>query len=125
MFNFILLMVVLHFVSDFVLQTHWQAINKNRYWDALLMHTFMYSICVTIGLSAYIMLNYGFQNIAQQLTTFFAITLISHTVIDYISSREAKKFFDRSDYHNGFVVIGLDQMIHYLQLFLTVKYLFT
>lgn len=49
------------------------------------------------------------------------LTFIFHWCTDYITSREAKKFFDKNDYHNGFVVIGFDQMLHILQLWFTFK----
>jgi hypothetical protein len=42
-----------------------------------------------------------------------------HFATDYVTSRIAKVFFDSGDYHNGFVVVGFDQILHYIQLFLS------
>ena len=53
---------------------------------------------------------------------FALVTFLAHTITDYITSREVKKLFDKEDYHNGFVIIGIDQFLHYVQLFLTYKW---
>jgi hypothetical protein len=54
---------------------------------------------------------------------FSAVTFVGHTATDYITSRCSKKYFSKNDYHNGFVVIGFDQILHYLQLYFTYKLL--
>lgn len=58
---------------------------------------------------------------------FALITFVLHTVTDYFTSRITSKFFnpvdgEDPDFHNGFVVIGFDQVLHHLQLWFT--YLF-
>jgi len=50
---------------------------------------------------------------------FGSISYIIHTIQDYFTSRAVSKLFAKKDYHNGFVMIEVDQLLHYLQLFLT------
>jgi membrane-bound metal-dependent hydrolase YbcI (DUF457 family) len=50
---------------------------------------------------------------------FTLITGISHFITDYITSRIGKPFWKKGDYHNGFVVVGFDQVFHYVQLIYT------
>ena len=56
--------------------------------------------------------------------SFFFITFLSHTITDYFTSRINKKLWEKGDTHNFFVFVGLDQILHYFQLFLTYKLLF-
>ena len=108
-----------HWLFDFVFQTHEQAMNKSSSWKYLCEHTGTYSFwwCVVSVLYGII------ANTSLLILLFAPITFIFHTVTDYISSRESKNFFEKKDYHNGFVVVGIDQFAHYVQLLLTAKLL--
>jgi hypothetical protein len=110
-----ILILVIHFLADFGLQTHEQAINKSTSNLWLIRHTYVYSLiwfmtCLTL------------MPVVAALI-FAGITFGAHTATDYITSRIAKGFFDKQDYHNGFVVVGMDQVLHYLQLHYTFKLL--
>ncbi|MFD2445148.1 DUF3307 domain-containing protein [Bacillus sp. CGMCC 1.16607] len=37
-----------HFIGDYLFQTSWMAMNKAKKWDALLVHSFVYTLCVSI-----------------------------------------------------------------------------
>jgi hypothetical protein len=50
---------------------------------------------------------------------FAVVTFLMHYITDYFTSRVSKPFFEKQDYHNGFVVVGADQVAHYYQLLLT------
>jgi len=52
------------------------------------------------------------------VSLFFLITFAAHTITDWFTSRWCKYYFSRGNNHNGFVVVGLDQMLHYAQLIL-------
>lgn len=126
MVTLFVLMLILHWFYDFVAQTHEQAINKNHSWSALLGHTITYSVGISICFGFYLIVTHTstvFVDILRMFCKFFVITFVAHTATDYITSRESKKFFDKKDYHNGFVVVGFDQILHYLQLFFTYKWL--
>ena len=120
--------IVIHYIADFCIQTDKEAKGKSKNWKDLLSHTFKYSLVWWIASLIY--LAYTFNQFPIQPTSnilpglyFFLITLICHTITDYFTSRWVKKSFEKQDYHNGFVKIGLDQVLHYIQLFLTFYFL--
>lgn len=121
-FNFVL-MLVIHFMADFGLQTEYQAQNKGLgdsfFNKPLLYHVGVYSLIwfiVTIGIKD--ILNWNFY----QCLLFTFITFTSHYTTDWLTSRIGKPFWMKQDYHNGFNVVGFDQMLHYLQLWYTFKF---
>lgn len=105
--------VLVHFLADFALQTHEQALGKSKEIKWLLYHTGTYSIMWLLG--AFIFLNWW------QSILFAVITFVAHTITDYFTSRLTSKLFERKDFHNGFVVVGFDQVLHFLQLYYTFK----
>jgi len=111
-FIFILL---IHFLADFGLQTHEQANNKSSSWKWLLYHTGVYSAVWFIATLIFLTPFKAFE--------FAFITWCTHTIVDYSTSRIGKSFWEKKDLHNGFVVVGFDQMLHYLQLYYTFKLL--
>jgi hypothetical protein len=117
-FTTILLILLIHWVADFVLQTHEQAINKSTNNRALLDHTMVYTTCWLVPAHAYCVQNLP-SNQEWYFVLFLLVTFVAHTITDYFTSRLCKKYFSKQDYHNGFVVVGFDQILHYLQLFLT------
>lgn len=115
--------VMIHWLADFVLQTHEQAIGKSYKWSCLLNHTSTYStvwflfglMYITCTVPLYSTSNTPILNVLA----FTGITFVCHTIQDYFTSRWVKYYFDKNNFHNGFVVIGLDQILHYSQLLLT------
>ena len=119
---------IIHWFADFFCQTHWMAVNKSSNNKALLSHTSFYSGIFAIFL--FIML-IPFPNMELLTLRFFyllvlfaIITFVAHTLTDYVTSRIVKKFFSKQDFHNGFVVIGVDQFLHAAQLCVTYYWLF-
>jgi hypothetical protein len=110
--NIFIILVIVHFLGDFALQTHEQSQKKSESWEYLGYHVGTYSLVwffVILGLG------FGFK-----LSLLFTlITGISHFITDYITSRIGKPFWKKGDYHNGFVVVGFDQVFHYVQLIYT------
>ena len=101
--------LLVHFLADFGLQTHDQAVQKSSSWKMLFYHVGVYSFI-------WFLMSYAILNSLILSFLFTIITFLAHFFTDAITSRITKKFFDKDDYHNGFVVIGADQMLHYLQL---------
>lgn len=106
---------LIHWFADFCLQTDEQARMKSRSDEKLFDHVSMYSICWFIA--SLIVLEDAVKS-----AIFAGITFLTHYGTDRVTSKISKKFFDKNDYHNGFVVIGFDQMIHYFQLIATFKF---
>lgn len=102
----IIIIVWLHFVGDFVLQSDKMAKDKATCSDALLYHTVAYS-------APFLMFGWKFA----------LITFILHTATDYITSKVARGFYCRKQTHWWFVTIGFDQALHLTALILTYSYL--
>ena len=102
------IILVIHFVADFVLQSDWMAKNKSKDNKALLLHVSVYSIPFMLLISPL----YGLIN------------GILHFAIDYTTARLSSKLWARGDVHNFFVVIGFDQLLHALSLLWTYYLLF-
>jgi len=136
--HIILGIIIIHFIGDFILQTDKEAKNKSSSWYYLLSHTLSYStIWIVIGSLYGVVIDnvwLGFQ--------FGGITFICHTITDYFTSRLNKKLMPIRDYkenreegikwysfpygesyHKFFIGIGGDQVLHYIQLFLTYYFL--
>ena len=120
----ILILMLVHFVADFCLQTSEQAAGKSSSNQALAAHVFFYSVVMAIF--------YGWQ--------FGVITAAIHSITDWNTSRISSRLWtaveqDRlrvvpdpvkkaEDIHMFFVMIGFDQYLHLVQLVLTYLYLF-
>lgn len=112
----LIMILLIHFLGDFALQSDKQAKNKYKVSKDLFSHVFTYSFCWFFASYLY----YG--NFSTALG-FASITFVCHAITDAITSNISKEFFDNEDTHNGFVVIGVDQMLHYIQLYFTFKLL--
>lgn len=108
-----LLILINHFVADFLAQTDKQAKAKSSSNRALFMHVLTYSL-IWFPSAMYLL-----DRSYILVPIFISITFCAHFITDYITSRLVKKQFDKQNFHNGFVFIGLDQMLHYLQLWFT------
>lgn len=103
------MLLAVHWFADFVCQTHWQASNKSKDSNALLRHVTSYTLI--LGAASFVLFG------GLWLPLAFALgngTL--HFVTDYFTSRASSKFYAKQDWHNFFVVIGFDQLIHQLTL---------
>ena len=120
---YILLYILLvHWVADFVLQSHEEANRKSESFEWLCRHTLKYSVVWFFSMIMFIAttgINLGFD----QLVYFTAVTFVAHTITDFFTSKMTRYYFKiKHNYHNGFVVVGFDQMLHYVQLYLTFQY---
>lgn len=119
-----LIIVVLHWVADFVLQDERWANGKSKAMRPLLNHTSTYSILWVIPI---FLLTYDILG----TFAFVFITFFAHTLTDFITSRIVSAKFQVGHYGSpipnlgAFTVIGFDQVLHYFQLVLTYKFLFT
>lgn len=133
--QFVALLAV-HWLADFVLQTHWQASNKSKNNVALAYHTLVYTGCINLAALAM------FDKVDALM--FALVNGVLHFFTDWCTSRVTSRLFmdqfnqfdivtgvDRQgraqkenrmlmknnfNPHNFFVVIGLDQLIHQVTL---------
>lgn len=116
--NLFIYILLIHFLADFGLQTHEQATQKGGSNKWLFYHVGVYSLIWWVA--SYIILDNSLSSFLFASITFFA-----HFITDYITSRIGKPFWKGGDFHNGFVVVGFDQILHYLQLIATFNLLLT
>lgn len=111
----IILLLASHFVGDFVFQSDKMALNKSRSWGALLQHVSVY----TLFLLPWVGWMWGAS------TGWFAViscggwvwaNFFAHLLTDAVTSRWTAKLHAAGERHWFFVVIGLDQFIHYATL---------
>lgn len=100
------------------MQTDKQAKEKSKNFKVLLSHTSTYSLFMAFGA----MFIYSFN--VYFLCTFYLAMLITHTFIDYITSRINSSLWAKGKVHDFFVSIGFDQWLHYVALFLSIHYIY-
>ena len=123
----ILGIILLHWIADFVLQSHEDAVGKYKSIKHLLNHTISYSIVMWLGI---VTITSRIANIPLHskwidgIFLFWLITLVTHTLIDYFTSKWSHKLFKQKKYHEFFTLLGFDQVLHSFQLFITYRLLF-
>jgi hypothetical protein len=113
-----LALLATHWVADFVLQTHWQATNKSKRNDALAAHVGVYTCVLSFG--SCLMFNAG-----STLLLFVMLNGALHFATDWCTSRASSRLYAKQDWHNFFVVVGLDQLIHQATLAVTMWWILT
>lgn len=108
MFWQLVVLLIAHFVADFVLQTHWQASNKSKRLDALALHVGTYTLVLAAVSVAMLGIKLG---VAYALLNGWL-----HFMTDFCTSRLSSRLWAKQDWHNFFVVIGFDQLIHQVTL---------
>lgn len=94
-----------HWVADFVLQTHWQASNKSKNNVALGRHIGTYTgVLAIVSLVLF--------GIGWSWAIFVVLNGALHFATDYGTSRWTSRLYAKQDWHNFFVVVGFDQLIH-------------
>jgi len=108
--------IIIHWLADFVFQDEKWALGKSKNWNDLLFHTITYSVLFSLLLIPFL---------GKLSFVFFYITFIAHTITDYFTSRIVSKKFANKHYGSAipnfgaFTIIGIDQVLHYIQLFTT------
>jgi Protein of unknown function (DUF3307) len=116
--QFVALLAV-HWFADFVLQSHWMAVNKSKRIDALALHVATYTGALLVG-SGLIL---GVRQIAQ-LLLFVGVNGFLHFATDFVTSRITSRLWQQQREHDFFVAVGLDQLIHQVTLAATLSFIF-
>lgn len=129
----VLFLLIIHYISDFIFQDHKWGENKSKNNTFLIKHTITYSMVffmLILPLVSFYHPELSNYIILIKSIYFSLISFTFHTIIDYITSRVVsykirKKQFGTSIPNRGvFSVIGFDQVLHYIQIFITYNYLF-
>jgi len=130
------ILIVIHYVADFMFQTEQMATGKSKQNRQLFLHVYVYTSVFTYFFILYLLFHLGMGhhklidiNLTPNILWFFPITFICHFIIDYVSSRITARKFAKKEYYTGipnmgaFSIIGIDQVFHYATLFLTYHFL--
>lgn len=112
----IIFIMLIHWLADACLQTNEQATEKWRSSTQLGWHVLTYSI-------VWFVVGFVLSNSIDTALKFFIITYVCHFATDYCTSIITHNYFEKKDYHNGFVMVIADQILHLIQLFLMFKYI--
>lgn len=122
--SYVMLIIIIHWVADFVMQDEEWALNKSKSDRALLKHTTTYSIIWFFALIPFPELDW------TGMVLFTLITFTAHTLTDYFTSVWVSKKFEKGELGSSvpnlgaFTYIGADQVLHYVQLLVTFKIIF-
>lgn len=121
---FILYPIIAHWVSDFVFQTEYEGNNKSKRFSALLSHTFTYATVMFLFIE--ILFFTGLLGIHSYWTliTFWVLMFGTHTIIDYYTSRWTSSLYANNKIRKFFKVIGLDQVLHYITIYISLMLIF-
>jgi Protein of unknown function (DUF3307) len=111
----ILAILVAHWIADFIAQTDQMAKNKSTSNKWLISHVITYG--ATMGLLMIIMLT-------KFPLVWLVVNTLAHGATDYVTSRITSRLWKANEVHWFFVVVGLDQLIHMMTMFITAAYLF-
>lgn len=127
-----LILIIVHYIADFMFQTEDMAMNKSTNIDPLIKHGLVYTLVFFIAFSLWCAYNNHITHLSAydagltlKVFWFFPITFVSHVIVDFFTSKIVKIKFENKIYYTGlpnfgvFSIIGFDQVIHYIMLFAT------
>src|SRR5688572_9431656 len=112
---FILYLLAVHFVADFLFQSHYMSINKSKDNRVLLWHVGIYSLTMYVG-AILLGLERQNQEIVISAMAFSGWLFMSHLITDYFTSRWTSRLYKHARWHDFFCVIGFDQLLHAAQI---------
>lgn len=112
---------------DFAMQDEGDALNKHHSIKHLFYHVCQYSSGMLLALLLYYLLCGTFHLIIPSyFLKFFFIIFVLHFITDYFTSKASNKRYKENKFYgiNGFwSIIGFDQLLHTLQIVLTLYYI--
>jgi hypothetical protein len=107
----VVLILVGHWMADFIGQTDQMAKNKST---SNAYHVIVYGL---------IMLSFIGVTTRSIPWEWVAVNTLAHGATDYVTSRVSSRLWRAGEVHWFFVVVGFDQMIHFITLFVTAAYM--
>lgn len=101
-------LLVTHWMADFVFQSHYMASNKSKCNFIMTTHVAVYAGVMWLAACAL-----AGKVVPGEFALFLFVT---HWLTDYVTSRLTSRLWAKSDWHNFFVIVGLDQALHHTQI---------
>lgn len=122
-FGILLWLLTAHFIGDFVLQSHWMALNKSKANWPLFVHVCVYTATISLAM---LIIQYvqGYANL-ELLGSLVCLNFVAHFVTDWVTSRINSWLWKAKEVHWFFVGVGADQLIHMWTLGVTAFLLYT
>lgn len=118
----LVMVLVMHWLADFVFQTDAMAKGKSKSNRVLTSHVLTYTMIglILVAPAMLVMTVLGLKHEARlymaALPMVWLLNAPFHWVTDYYTSRWSGRLWAQGRVHDFFVVIGLDQLIHQLTL---------
>lgn len=121
-------MFIAHWLFDFVLQKQDNAINKSSSVEHLSEHVMHYTLGTTFILLCLIFMSKSYNSIYDSimLVSYGVITFLAHFSTDFVTSRITKNRYKNNKlygFNSFWFWIGLDQVVHIIQIVLTLHLL--
>jgi hypothetical protein len=95
--------------------------STSKVW--LTKHVLTYSLITVASWSSFIIPLSEKEYIIPNLCMVWIITFVTHWFTDYVTSKITSRLYKEGKVHDFFVIVGVDQMIHYTTLLLTYCFL--
>ena len=141
---FVAYLMAVHWVGDFLLQSHRMSIGKSKSWSVLGEHVAVYMLTLFFGMALWYRGALREEFVFFDLCQWALVNALLHFWVDAVTSRWTRRLWDRwillvpipaqSDApahyytrltgtpHYFFVVIGFDQLLHGVMLVLTASW---
>lgn len=118
----IITLLIAHYLGDFICQSRKMAENKSTSLKVLSQHVAVYTgvLIASLWISKFIMGISWFMGISYFTLLYYGcINGILHFIVDYFTSKAAKKAFENNNIKRFWNIIGLDQLLHGAMLLFT------
>ena len=121
-FGILLWLLTAHFIGDFVLQSHWMALNKSKANWPLFVHVCTYTATIA---AAMLLIQYvrGYGDL-ELFGSLVGLNFVAHFITDWVTSRINARLWKEKEVHWFFVGVGFDQLIHTWTLGITASFLY-
>lgn len=117
-------LLVVHYIGDFIFQSHWMGVNKSKNTWVLALHVLIYTWNLLLGsILIFSPTLTAPPSMLGGILTFVAVNGLLHFCTDFVTSRMTSALYANKEFHRFFCVIGLDQLIHQATLAATLAWL--
>ena len=124
MVEYVYTILIGHFIADFVHQPRYMAEKKGYSIKALFSHAWLYACFMIFFIRfASFIWNMPVTDISREsMVLVFGYIFLSHGLVDFVSSKVTRKLWEARKNYWFFVVIGFDQLVHYISLLVILEF---